>query len=445
MSVRHLATLLVLVLALPTLAGCVAPTADPAGSSDALRSALDLDPLAFTPLALIDDTRAGGEPVITITPTGTILVATHPGWTHTRYPPSPNLVTPATGQSYLWRSTDNGATWTPIGLPMAPDGIGPRGIGQGVSDPDFAVDANGRIYLTDLEALAAASVSWSDDDGETWLMGNNVASTYGPIDRQWLATHGTDVYFTGNYFAALRVLKSTDGGLTWLEVGQSNCNGDISVRESDGAVMKGCGNGIDVSTDGGATWEVREVAGAGDASGITMTEPAIDAAGNVYTAWVEDDGVWLAGTSDLGETWTTPLRVTTTEGGTYRWPWVVAGDDGRVAVAWIESPAADAHTLPDSEWFVSMAIVVDAMGMAPQLTTERVTQEPIHVGYMCVGTVCQANTEDSGDRRLGDFFETAVDAEGYVHLAFATTTQVDDAISHPGYVRQTSGPRLRTG
>lgn len=436
MSVRPLAALL---LVLPALAGCVSPPGDVSPES-ALDPGVVLPTLAFSPLQIIDETRAGGEPVITITPTGTILVASHPGWTHTRYPPSPNLVLPASGQSYLWRSTDNGETWTPIGFPLAPDGMGPRGIGQGVSDPDFAVDANGRIYLTDLEGLAAASVSWSDDDGATWLMGNNIASTYGPVDRQWLATDGTDVYFTGNYFVATRVLKSTDGGLTWLEVGQSNCNGDIIVRELDHAVIKGCGAGIDVSTDGGATWTVKAVEGA-ESQGIAMTEPAIDAAGNVYISWSNATGVWLAGTADLGESWTTPRLVSETTNGTYRWPWVVAGEAGRVAVAWIESPVADAHTLPDSEWFVHMTTLVDAMSDAPSVATARATPDPIHVGYMCVGTVCQANPEPSGDRRLGDFFEAAADAEGMLHIVFAVTGS--DAISHPGHVKQTAGPALR--
>lgn len=438
---RTLATTILLALVAPALAGCLQPGGDEADAAANTELGGVLEPLAFTALTIIDEVRAGGEPVIAITPTGTILVSAHPGWTHTRYPPSPNLLTPASGQSYLWRSTDGGETWSHVGLPGAPDGLGPRGVGQGVSDPDFAIDSNGRIYLTDLEALAAASVSWSDDDGETWLMGNNVASTYGPIDRQWLATDGTDVYLTGNYFAALRVLKSTDGGLTWLEVGQSNCNGDMIARESDHALLKGCGSGIDVSTDGGATWEIKSAIGEGQ-GGLTMTEPAIDAAGNVYTAWVDEGGIMMAGTSDLGETWTTPLRVSSTTGGSHIWPWIVAGDEGRVAVAWIESATPDAANTADAEWRVHMTTVLDAMGDAPQLTEQTVTPDPIHVGYLCVGTVCQADPESTGDRRLGDFFEIAADAEGTVHLVFAVTTG-GDAISHPGYVKQTAGPRLR--
>ena len=422
-------------------AGCVQPGVDPAATTDQVDDLVG-GVLAFAPMKLIDDVRAGGEPVIQVTQKGTLLVAAHPGWTHTRYPPSPNLVTPATGQSYLWRSEDKGETWTPVGLPVGP-GVGPRGIGQGVSDPDFAMDSKGRIYLTDLEALAAASVSWSDDDGKTWLMGNDVASTYGPVDRNWLAAHGTDVYFMGNYFGAERVLKSTDGGITWTQVGASHCGSDFTARESDGALLVGCGAGIDVSTDGGKTFTKMEVPDAESDSRV-MTEPAVDAAGNVYTAWTQEDGVYLAGTSDLGETWTTPLRVSDGLGTmTHIWPWVVAGDAGRVAVVWYATDAEGGPSKAKGDWFVYQATVLDAMGAAPTLVNAKVTESPVFQGGICQrGTACQLDPTSAGDRRLGDFFEAAIDAEGYVNIVYSVALK--DAISHPGFSRQTSGPSLRS-
>lgn len=433
---RPLAALALLSL----LAGCVQSGVDPAALVEG--GVPIVEPLGFLPMKLIDEVRAGGEPVIQVTQKGTLLVSAHPGWTHTRYPPSANLVTPASGQSYLWRSTDKGETWQPVGLPGA-NGVGPRGVGQGVSDPDFAMDENGRIYLTDLEALAAASVSWSDDDGETWLMGNNLASTYGPVDRQWLATHGTDVYFMGNYFADERVLKSADGGLTWTQVGSANCGQDLVVRESDGAILVGCGAGIDVSTDGGKTFTVKPVPDHESDSRV-MTEPAIDAAGNAYVAWTEEDGVYLAGTSDLGETWSAPLRVTDglpTQ--THIWPWVVAGDAGRVAVVWYATESPGGPSEANGDWFVYQATVLDAMGASPLLVNAQVTEGPIFQGGICQrGTTCQLDPSAGGDRRLGDFFEAAVDAEGYVNVVYSVA--LDDALSHPGFSRQTSGPSLRS-
>ncbi|MEA3200521.1 MAG: hypothetical protein QOE90_1949 [Thermoplasmata archaeon] len=65
-------------------------------------------------------------------------------------------------------------------------------------------------------------------------------------------------------------------------------------------------------------------------------------------------------------------------------------------------------------------------------------------GHICQGgTGCQADPSPNGDRRLGDFFEAAVDAKGYVHVVYAVA--LGDSISHPGYSRQTSGVSLLSG
>jgi hypothetical protein len=389
----------------------------------------------------IDGVRAGGEPVIQITQKGTILVGAHPGWTHTRYPPSPNLVTPATGQSYMWRSTDKGATWAPLGLAQ---GMGPRGLGQGVSDPDFAMDSKGRVYFTDLEALASASVSWSDDDGQSWLQGNDVAAAFGgaPIDRNWIATHGTDVYFMGNY-GTENVLKSTDGGLTWTKVGESPCEQEF-VTDAKGDVLVGCPAGLAVSTDGGAHFERRDVPGVKSGS-RAMAQPALDAAGNAYVTWASDAGVWLAGTSDLGKTWWAPVNVAAPlfpgGSGTHVWPWVVAGDAGRAAVLWYGTNASGGPAKAKGDWFVYQTTVLGADTPHPTLYGAQVTPTPIFQGSICQGgTGCQLDPTPAGDRRLGDFFEAAVDKDGYVNVVYAIAMQ--DAISHPGFARQTSGPSL---
>ena len=95
---RSLALAFVFAVAL-VVAGCVAP-----GSTVKPASALPtgaVGDLAFA-AKLIDPVRAGGEPVIQVTQKGTLLVSAHPGWTHTRYPPSPNLVTPASGPVRSW-------------------------------------------------------------------------------------------------------------------------------------------------------------------------------------------------------------------------------------------------------------------------------------------------------------------------------------------------------
>ncbi len=417
-----------------------------------------LEAPTFSIPKLIDPLRAGGEPVIAVTPTGAILVASHPGYTHWHpdvdaVPPTgAELAAPTQAQSYLWRSADGGATWEHVtllpvkGLPNS----GPRGVGQGVSDPDLTVDGNGRIWLTDLEALAEASVSWSDDDGKTWLMGNNLASG-GQIDRQWLASHGGTLYFTGNYFTDHRILTTQDG-LTYERVGDVPCSGDLVADPRDGTLYAGCGDGVALSQDGGRTWTVT-AAPVGVAS-VIGGEPALDSAGTLYLPGRADgNAMALAWSPDQGRTWANiSLKAYFPElvDGTWIWPWVSAGSPGRAAVTFFASPTKNAQRSPEADWFVYAAILVNATNNATrEVHALKLTPTPFHHGGMCQsGTTCQATTavDENSDRRLGDFFETTIDRDGFLHVVYADTqTKPSDSVSHVGYVRQTGGVRLIDG
>lgn len=443
------------------LAGCLSapPAAPGSGAGPAGGDAGD-DPaaLAFGEPMLIDEVRAGGEPVIAVSRQGTLIVSAHPGFTHYHtgdpaHPPTEVLV-PFAGQSYLWRSTDGGATWQPVGLPSSPSGEGPRGLGFGVSDPDLTITANGRIWHTDLEALASASVSWSDDDGVTWVQGNPAASG-GPVDRQWLASLGDTVYFTANYITDHRILRSEDG-LAWERVGDVPCSGDL-VGSPDGVLYAGCGASVAVSEDGGQTWEERAVPGH-EVDARALTEPAVDGAGNVWLAWHEgESALWLAGSPDRGATWPwvhdlTPALRGALGGGealTVFWPWVSAGSAGRVAVTAYASASEPPSSDPDDlerRWDVVTIAAFGADGAAPRVAGH-VVKEGFHVGPVCQsGTACQTTSvggDPAGDRRLGDFFETTIDREGFLHVVFSdTTARPDDVVSHPGYLRQVGGPRF---
>lgn len=417
----------------------------------------------FSQPLIIDETRAGGEPVIAITQEGTILVSAHPGWTH--YHPSEDptnpgseLLTPANGQSYLWRSTDNGSTWQHIGTPGA-DGQGPRGAGFGVSDPDFTVDDDGRIYRTDLEALAAASVDWSDDDGETWVFGNPIAS-HGAVDRQWVASHEGTVYFTANYLSPPgRHVMASEDGIVWEQRGQipGPCGGDFVAAPQDGTLYAGCGGSIAVSTDEGATWEQRTVPGHEDEY-ARMTEPAVDSAGNVWTAWETNESqLYLAGSPDKGESWPWVHELSGqiqhalngTSEHTLVWPWVSAGSEGRVAVSVYATPTpppSDAGPL-DRAWSVVTVAVMDADTDQAPAAHGYVLAEGNHVGPICQsGTACQVNSlqgSPNSDRRLGDFFETTIGPDGHLYAAYSDTAdQSGDVVSHPGFVKQTGGPNF---
>lgn len=444
------------------LAGCLAPASETLAPASAARDLLGDLPLFGEPL-VVDEVRAGGEPVLAITPKGTILVSAHPGFTH-YHPTSPTnpgleLLTPVNAQSYLWRSADGGATWTHVGLPGLEQG--PRSAGLGVSDPEFTVMEDGTVCYTDLEGLAMSSVSCSTDDGLTWV-GNPVASQR-PNDRQWLASHGDELYFTANFFTDHALLASTDRGLTWERRGDTLCSGDLVANPRTGVLFVGCGDGVSVSNDGGATFEERRL---GVDTERAMTEPAIDAADTVWMAYTTagERELHLVGTTDEGLTWPHALDLTPgvhdlAEAATgarehaFVWPWVSAGSAGRVAVSWIgaHTPDYSGDVTPETEWRVYTAYVVGADTATPEVALVEVTPDPIHLGAICqAGTSCQVASmqgDPYGDRRLGDFFETTIDAEGDLHLAFSNTAaQPEDVISHPMYVKQVGGlPLLVAG
>lgn len=455
-------TLLVtLVLLGAGLTGCLGEDGgDPGDGGDGTGGVPGIDDpsaITFGEPMLIDETRAGGEPVIAVTHEGTLVISAHPGWTHVHPAEDPTnppdeAITPASGQSYLWRSTDGGETWTHVGTPEAPEGRGPRGLGFGVSDPEFTVTDSNRIYHTDLEALASASVSWSDDDGATWVEGNPIASQ-GPVDRQWLASHGDTVYFTANYFTDHRILASEDG-IVWERVGDVPCSGDIVASRLDGTLYAGCGAGIAVSEDGGATWTVSEVEGHEESGNFAMTEPAIDSTGNVWMAWQEDEhALFLAGSPDNGETWPwvyelTDQIATTLDSDevTMVWPWISAGSTGRLAVTVFASPGSEPSTggAADRPWSVVTVAAFGAQTGTPRVAGHLV-DAVFHTGPICQsGTACQVGSvqgDDASDRRLGDFFETTIDADGHLHITYSETdTHPDDVVSHPAYVRQMDGP-----
>jgi hypothetical protein len=447
--------LAVLLVSVPLLAvaGLLAPGGGTLQKSGAVTEDAAAD-LVFAEPMLIDALRAGGEPVIAATREGTIVVSGHPGFTHLR--PSSDLlhvpvelVAPYAGQSYVWRSSDGGASWEHVGLPALP--LGPRSASPGFSDPDLALTASDTLFHTDL-FLAGASVSWSADQGATWLPGQALASGLGPVDRQWIASHGDSVYFTANYFTDHHLLRSDDGGLTWQELGNVPCGGDL-LAAPDGTVYAGCGARLGVSTDGGETWTRKSVPGH---SGGGLQEPTVDGAGNVWIAWVESSQrLFLAGSPDRGQSWPwvhelTPSVRTALGSATLSmvWPWVSAGSEGRVAVTTFAStaPPPVMGGDPEKAWNVVSVAVFGANAAMPD-AAGYVLAADHHRGSICLqGTICQVGSltgDATRDRRLGDFFETTIDRDGFLLVTYADSRQLpNDVVSHPAFVRQVDGPRF---
>ncbi len=174
---------------------------------------------------------------------------------------------------------------------------------------------------------------------------------------------------------------------------------------------------------------------------------AVDNFGYVYTVWSDNQSVFLSSSSDLGNTWTAPVRVNSgsTMGKSNVFPWVVADADGHVVVTWLGSSLAgnsndvaamqptctDGTTNCWAQWSVYMAESVNGHAGVPSFAQHTASDHFIHAGTICTnGTGCS-----NGDSRaLADFFQVALDPEHRANIAFA-----DDHLASPLCLQHSPG------
>src|SRR5258705_12113833 len=151
----------------------------------------------FSAPAYVDTTRAGGEPSVVAHPDGTLLYAAHAGTTHFYSLEADNPTSAAffenyRGQVHAWYSTDHGASWHFVDRTLPPD----NAPGSGFSDPDFAIDAAGNVYLSEIN-LANVAVSKSTTSGRSYTLHNFFPPTI--TDREWTAGRASGrPFFVGN-------------------------------------------------------------------------------------------------------------------------------------------------------------------------------------------------------------------------------------------------------
>jgi BNR/Asp-box repeat. len=260
-------------------------------------------------------------------------------------------------RSRMWKSVDEGATWTRVNV-----GPGSQGI-VGNSDVALAMSPAGTLYFVTMtfDGLKGEgqgiSVGVSHDAGTTWAW--TVLSRNRFDDRPWaaVAPDGT-AHVLWNDGSGVQHVTSTDDGATWstpvriynkggsshLAVGPA---GELAVRISPASAS---GNkfdpGIDmlaVSTDAGKTWRTSRAPGnrhwtPPDSAEVLprWVEPvAWDAKGKLYSLWTDTAGVWLARSSDRGDHWTTWPIVHCTAVCYY--PYLIARGDGELAATWFSN------------------------------------------------------------------------------------------------------------
>jgi hypothetical protein len=435
-------------------------------------------PLVFSQPQYVDTTRAGGEPSVVAHPDGTLLYAAHAGTTHfysleVDDPTSEAFFENYRGQVHAWYSSDHGATWHFVDRSLPPENV----PNSGFSDPDFAIDAAGTVYLSEIN-LVNVAVSSSTTSGKSYSLQNFFAEDI--TDRQWSAAGPAGVLFIdGNPdeggtvptdpvgHGDHTIYRSVDGGKTF-SAGEADGGGlgDIVFDQLNKTLYEAhySGSALQIAAFRKALDPVSQVALTPElstiATGVSELShwPAIDvdARGNVYIAWDESGngaraaGVWYSYSTTGGRTWAVPTRVDTDDR-TDIWPWIAVGDPGRVAVAWFGNdhalPANDAEAAGDNDpWNVYIAQTQNGLGCtdstSPGFKVTKATPVPFHVGTICMGgTTCQAMLID---RRLGDYFTIDIDTTGAVVAAYSDTQQ-GGAVSLPSFLRQTGGTSFSKG
>jgi hypothetical protein len=237
------------------------------------------------------------------------------------------------------------------------------------------------------------------------------------------------------------------------------------------------------SVNDGETWTRHHVATrpAGNNPANIFPELTIDRNGNLYYTWSETQGGPTESTQTtrrdreqkqsineqdcfyaystgggLAGTWSSPINLTKEAGDSCIFPWMVAGDDGRVDATFYKAnsglnsniPGVDAEGEPCTEeevaeeecppnpsvWNTYFAQSMNALNPGPNFNTVQVTPQPNHIGQICTsGLSCE------GDRDLLDFITVEVDSRGAAHIAYSDDNRRRSSDTQDLVTRQISG------
>lgn len=347
--------------------------------------------------------------------------------------------------SWIYKSTDQGASWTKLD-----PGLRANFPGGGDVNISIAPDT-GTIYGTDLW-LGSATVFTSTDGGASWLA--NPLQGVPVQDRQWVAAaSGGNVYHATHQIPLGLVVSKSSNGLVYpfstvaaTPVDQTGCvcppgnliaeggGGLLGTTDKVGLIYATSSGGVKFarSTNGGITFTNTEVSPATSAdTGQAFPVVANAGGGNLVAVWMEVNGntstVHFARSSDWGATWTD--RKALVSAGTSLYPWVAA-EGSKVAVSLYHTDAAGTpSTAPESaQWFEQYMESTDggATFSAPQTVDPTVVK---------TGPICTGGINCSGDRELLDFQSLTIKGG----TSYLTWTRSIDGVSNTElrFARQT--------
>ena len=460
---RH--RLLPALVATAALGGGVAILTPPAEADAQLR---------FGHTVIVDPQRLGGEPIIKADPSGGLYASSIIGFSNS--------------VSFLWKSQDHGKQWDlvnafPNTIPaQRPSFTHGGGDSEIVLGPKAPGGSGYTVSFYDLESLADIGVATSFDSGKTFAIQNSnaLAGDVAGTDRQW-GQLWRDPKGKDHLFLVYNALSSSNGkgtilresldyGKTWKNMG--------SGGTLEGVFDSGALGQLRVDKDGNLFFTsenspaVNLVRGMRSKSGrytfsstLVSAEPgtdtrqlfitsALDSAGNVYVVWGRDEvgstdvGVYTAVSRDHGRTFGNPVKMNTAGIRNANFPWIIAGDPGRIAVAFYGTTHKGATTSNSGPWDVYVTQSTDFLSKRPHLQQVKVSEHPNHVNPICLsGLGCTAGSAQ--DRNLADFFQLDMDpTDGSVIVIWNDTANQYGALAGSpvnSYAKQIGGPSLLNG
>lgn len=390
------------------------------------------------------------EPTIAGTPNGDLWFST----------------TPTSGVAAGWkasiaRSTDGGRTWKDVG-PTLPTG---HSNPPETNDPYIYADpATGRVFTFHMGPILTCSIlSFSDDNGKTWLTNPKGCSPTAVWDHQTIVAakpRGTTtigypnvLHQCVNAIYAAMCATSVDGGLTWGPSVPAYLNeGPGQTGEACGAQHGHLANGPDgkvylptsacgtypmvyITEDDGLTWRKSVIAEM--ATPFVDPSVSVDSKGNLYAVFIDERGFLHYSTSrNDGQKWSKPIAIA--EGYTANMPVIVAGDPGKVFIAY---PATNdlpkgydtkgyldgnpADLMKKVAWGANMTVTINGLDDNPTFKTTVTTgSDPIGRGRIC--------TRATRCNYLIDFIEAVIGADGHPYASFVDGCIDDCAKSAAG-------------
>jgi len=385
-------------------------------------------------------------------------------------------------------SRDGGASWSTncAGAPNTPD--------DRMWFAGSGTLAKGNLTLyQDFDAVASAATTGNNvlvetvsRDGTTFLP---VINTRPSSDCLGIAVHDC---VTGNEgISGNQVVDPRTGDVYIAHTTTEGSSGEVGVRVAEGRIAPGI--------PPTATWSesanldgplcpdsscVDSAGNPGEIAGENFATIARDSAGYLYVTFTAGpldhnpgdpnfgalkapEQIYVvhslepAGSNPASVRWSRPQRITGSgaSAGTNTFPWITAGSNGRVDVAYYHTAEVSqrgtcasgsgtctlygASSLTHAEWSVQMAQSLDAHARHPRYAIWNVSEAPVKHGQICTNGIGCAT---GGDRSLGDFLQVTIDNRGAALVSYVFDTSADTSAGEnagPEVIsRQISGPSL---